>query len=178
MKSGRHSPSKIAPFSVCTENPDLTLSSKIFSIVFDGHFETIFVKQEFAVITNFLRRETVFKQAQLPRLFFVLSLPVLLGRIFCFNSSAAGSQEFAESYSAAKNRETVAFSVSACVPNRFGPDSLKSQGSSEFLVEQSRSAAAKIGLKKSPALRIHPGGTHIFFSADELDPVSPIIKAP
>ena len=31
-----------APFSVCPEFSDLTPASKLFSVVFDGHFETIF----------------------------------------------------------------------------------------------------------------------------------------
>ena len=44
-------------------------------------------------------------------------------------------------------------------------------GSIEFLVEQTRSAAAKIGLKKSPVVWIQPGGAQIYFSADELGPI-------
>ena len=44
-------------------------------------------------------------------------------------------------------------------------------GSIEFLVEQTRSAAAKIGLKKNPTVWIQPGGAQIIFSADELGPI-------
>ena len=44
-------------------------------------------------------------------------------------------------------------------------------GSIEFLVQQTRSAAAKIGLKKNPLVWIQPGGAQIFFSADDLGPI-------
>ena len=73
MTSGRHSRAKNASFSVCPENPDLTFASKIFSVVFDGHFETI--SEQKRAISNlrlsltFLRVETVSEQAPPPRPF-------------------------------------------------------------------------------------------------------------
>ena len=78
MTSGRHSRAKNASFSVCPENPDLTFASKIFSVVFDGHFETI--SEQRKVVSNlrlprtFLRVETVSGQALLPRPFFLFAL--------------------------------------------------------------------------------------------------------
>ena len=41
IPSGRHSRAKKAPFSGCRKFSDLMLASKKFSVVFDGHFETI-----------------------------------------------------------------------------------------------------------------------------------------
>ena len=73
--SGRHSRAENASFSGCPENPDLTFASKIFSVVFDGHFETI--SEQRKVVSNlrlsrtFLRVETVSGQALLPRPFFL-----------------------------------------------------------------------------------------------------------
>jgi len=44
-------------------------------------------------------------------------------------------------------------------------------GSMEFLTEQTRNAAARIGLKKKPEVWIQPGGLQILFAADELRPI-------
>ena len=40
-KSGHHSSAEKTPFSVYPEFSDLTPTSKLFSVVFDGYFETI-----------------------------------------------------------------------------------------------------------------------------------------
>ena len=65
MTSGRHSRAENASFSVCPENPDLTPASKIFSVVFDGHFETISEQrrgdQQFAVVSNFFEGKDGFR---------------------------------------------------------------------------------------------------------------------
>jgi len=46
MISGRHFRAEKAPVSVCWEISDLMLASKLFSVFFDGHFETFFEQQE------------------------------------------------------------------------------------------------------------------------------------